>query len=140
MSPNHAAALLLALVFGTTPVEGLADTSPVLVIHGGAGTLSREEMTAEREEAFRSALRAALDAGFDVLDDGGTAMDAVIEAIALMENDPLFNAGRGAVFTHDGRNEMDAAVMDGATRDAGAVTGVRLVRNPVRLGRPNTST
>jgi beta-aspartyl-peptidase (threonine type) len=135
MSPNHAAALLLALVFGTTPFEGLADTSPVLVIHGGAGTLSREEMTAEREEAFRSALRAALDAGFDVLDDGGTAMDAVIEAIALMENDPLFNAGRGAVFTHDGRNEMDAAVMDGATRDAGAVTGVRLVRNPVRLAR-----
>ena len=146
MSPNHAAALLLALVFGTTPVEGLADTSPVLVIHGGAGTLSREEMTAEREEAFRSALRCSTAPGgcsavelrydeLDVLDDGGTAMDAVIEAIALMENDPLFNAGRGAVFTHDGRNEMDAAVMDGATRDAGAVTGVRLVRNPVRLAR-----
>jgi beta-aspartyl-peptidase (threonine type) len=135
MKPSHAAALALALVIGTTPAVGLADTIPVLVIHGGAGTLSREDMTAEREEAFRTALQAALDAGFEILDGGGAAMDAVIESIALMEDDPLFNAGRGAVFTHEGRNEMDAAVMDGATRDAGAVAGVRLVRNPVRLAR-----
>jgi beta-aspartyl-peptidase (threonine type) len=135
MKPSHAAALALALVIGTTPADGLADTIPVLVIHGGAGTLSREDMTAEREEAFRTALQAALDAGFEILDGGGAAMDAVIESIALMEDDPLFNAGRGAVFTHEGRNEMDAAVMDGATRDAGAVAGVRLVRNPVRLAR-----
>ncbi len=135
MNCKHAAALLLALISGAMPVASVADAGPVLVIHGGAGTLSREEMTDEREEAFRSALHAALDKGFDILDEGGPALDAVIEAIALMEDDPLFNAGRGAVFTHEGRNEMDAAVMDGATRDAGAVAGVRLVRNPIRLAR-----
>jgi beta-aspartyl-peptidase (threonine type) len=135
MKATLPAALVLAVVVGTTPGTGLAEGGPVLVIHGGAGTLSREEMTADREDAFRSALQAALDAGFRILDDDGTAMDAVVEAIALMEDDPLFNAGRGAVFTHEGRNEMDAAVMDGATRDAGAVAGVRLVRNPIRLAR-----
>lgn len=135
MNRTTAALFPLALVLAGSPTQAIADTDPVLVIHGGAGTLSREEMTPERDAEYRAALHAALDAGYRILDDGGSAMDAVVETIALMEDDPLFNAGRGAVFTHEGRNEMDAALMDGATRNAGAVAGVRLVRNPIRLAR-----
>lgn len=106
-----------------------------MVIHGGAGTIARESMTPEREAAFRGSLEAALRAGHEVLAGGGDALDAVVAAVRLMEDDSLFNAGRGAVFTHDGRNELDAAIMDGPTRRAGAVAGVTTVRNPIVLAR-----
>ncbi|RDC60531.1 Beta-aspartyl-peptidase [Alteripontixanthobacter maritimus] len=106
-----------------------------LAIHGGAGTIERANMTAEQDAAYRAALQAALDAGVAVLASGGSAMDAIEAVIVPMEDDPKFNAGRGAVFTWDGTNELDAAVMDGKTRAAGAVTGVKRIRNPIQLAR-----
>lgn len=106
-----------------------------LVIHGGAGVLERSRMTAEVEAATRAALSRALEAGAAVLRGGGTSLDAVEAAVKVLEDDPHFNAGRGAVFTYDGRNELDAAIMDGRTRAAGAVTGVTRTRHPVSLAR-----
>lgn len=106
-----------------------------LVIHGGAGTIVRDNMTDELEAAFHSAMEASLRAGYAVLDEGGSALDAVIAAVEVMEDDSLFNAGRGAVFTAEGTNELDAGIMDGATLNAGAVTGVREIRNPIQLAR-----
>jgi L-asparaginase / beta-aspartyl-peptidase len=111
------------------------ETGVRLVIHGGAGTIRREQMTPERDREYRAALTEALQAGHRVLQAGGSSMDAVIAAINLMEDSPLFNAGRGAVFTHDGRNELDASLMDGRTLGAGAVAGVTRVRNPIDLAR-----
>ena len=102
-----------------------------LAIHGGAGTPPPEDLTGEREAAYRAGLLAALEAGRAVLDQGAAALDAVLAAVASLEDCPLFNAGRGSTFTHDGRIEMDASVMDGATGQAGAVTGVTRIRNPV---------
>ncbi|MEZ5474818.1 MAG: isoaspartyl peptidase/L-asparaginase [Steroidobacteraceae bacterium] len=106
-----------------------------LAIHGGAGVLDRAEMSAEKVAAYRASLDAALRAGGAVLERGGSALDAVEAAIRLLEDDPLFNAGRGAVFTADGRNELDASIMDGATQRAGAVAGVTRTRHPVSLAR-----
>lgn len=106
-----------------------------LVIHGGAGTLGRAEMTPEKEAAYKNALDSALTVGETVLRDGGSALDAVEQTVAWLENCPLFNAGRGAVFTHEGRNELDASIMDGQTQKAGAVGGVTTVKNPIRLAR-----
>ncbi len=106
-----------------------------LAIHGGAGTIPRDEMTPELEAKYRAGLDAALDAGYAVLEKGGSSLDAVEAAVRVLEDDPLFNAGRGAVFTWDGRNELDASIMDGPTRKAGAVTGVQHVKNPVSLAR-----
>lgn len=109
------------------------DDSPIrLVIHGGAGAIQRSRLTAEREQAYRQALAQALTAGYAVLAAGGSSMDAVIAAIVVMEDSPLFNAGKGSVFNHDGRNELEASIMDGATRMAGAVAGVTTIRNPIR--------
>jgi beta-aspartyl-peptidase (threonine type) len=104
-----------------------------IAIHGGAGTIVKEDMTPELEEAYRNALKAAMDAGYAVLEIGGTAIHAVKAAVVIMEDNPLFNAGKGAVFTKKGLNEMDAAIMDGSTLDAGAIAGVRNIRNPVEL-------
>jgi len=109
--------------------------APVLLIHGGAGTLKAADMSEADRARYEAALHEALDAGWQVLADGGSALDAVTAAILPMEESPLFNAGRGAVFTADGRNELDASIMDGRTRAAGAVGGVRWVRNPVLLAR-----
>lgn len=106
-----------------------------MVIHGGAGTISRSAMTPEREMVYREALETALRAGHGVLASGGSAMDAAIAAIQVMENDSLFNAGRGAVMTNAGRHELDAAVVDGAARTAGSVAGVTTVKNPILLAR-----
>ena len=86
-----------------------------MVIHGGAGTIERSEMTPENEKAHRAGARAALKAGYDVLERGGSSLDAVEAAIRVLEDDPLFNAGKGAVFTHEGTNELDASIMDGRT-------------------------
>ncbi len=106
-----------------------------LVIHGGAGTITRENMTPEKEKAYQEALQQALQAGYAVLKKGGTSMDAVEAAIHIMEESPLFNAGKGAVFTNDGKNELDASVMDGKTLKAGAVAGVTVVKSPITLAR-----
>ncbi len=106
-----------------------------LVIHGGAGTIRRENMTPEREAAYIAALNEALDKGERMLQNGAGAMDAVEAVIVYLEDVPLFNAGKGAVFTNDGRNELDASFMDGATLEAGAVAGVTIVKNPIRLAR-----
>ncbi|GIX17022.1 MAG: isoaspartyl peptidase/L-asparaginase [Rhodothalassiaceae bacterium] len=106
-----------------------------IAIHGGAGTITRQSMTAERERAYRAKLAEALEAGRNVLAAGGSALDAVEAAIVVMEDSPLFNAGKGAVFTADGRNELDASIMDGRTLNAGAVAAVTHVKNPIRLAR-----
>jgi beta-aspartyl-peptidase (threonine type) len=106
-----------------------------LAIHGGAGTILKSAMTPELEAEYRGGLEAALTAGWAVLDRGGSALDAVEEAVGSLEDLPLFNAGRGSVFNHDGKNEMDAAIMDGSSLKAGAVAFVRNVKNPIKLAR-----
>ncbi|MGC1523384.1 MAG: isoaspartyl peptidase/L-asparaginase [Steroidobacteraceae bacterium] len=106
-----------------------------LAVHGGAGTLPRAEMSEEREQKYRAGLAAALEAGYAVLQRGGTSLDAVTRAVVALEDNPLFNAGLGSVFTFDGRNELDASIMDGSTLKAGAVCGVTHVRNPIELAR-----
>ena len=110
-------------------------TGYALAIHGGAGTLQRGDMDAEREALYRAGLARALTAGRDVLAQGGSALDAVTRAVCALEDDPLFNAGRGAVFTRDGTQEMDAAVMDGRDRRAGSIAGIFGPRNPVLAAR-----
>jgi L-asparaginase / beta-aspartyl-peptidase len=106
-----------------------------IVIHGGAGTLPRAEMSGDSERKYRAGLTEAIDAGYAVMQDGGTSLDAVTRAVMLLEDNPLFNAGRGSVFTLDGRNEMDASIMEGRTLKAGAVCGLTRIRNPVELAR-----
>ena len=106
-----------------------------LAIHGGAGPIPAQALTPARDKQFRAALRLALDAGYQVLESGGASLDAVTTAVRILENDPLFNAGRGAALTRDGAAELDAAVMEGRTQRAGAVASVRHVRNPVDLAR-----
>jgi L-asparaginase / beta-aspartyl-peptidase len=106
-----------------------------LAIHGGAGTLPRAESGGERELRYRAGLAAALDAGYAVLREFGTSLDAVTRAVMVLEDNPLFNAGLGSVFTLDGRNELDAAIMDGRTLNAGSVCGVTHIRNPIELAR-----
>jgi beta-aspartyl-peptidase (threonine type) len=104
-----------------------------IVIHGGAGTILKEHMTPDLEAAYLEGLKTGLEAGYAVLEQGGTATNAVKAALVVLEDNILFNAGRGSVFTKKGVQEMDAAIMDGATLDAGAVAGVRNVRNPIML-------
>ncbi|MBF9238010.1 isoaspartyl peptidase/L-asparaginase [Hymenobacter sp. BT683] len=106
-----------------------------LAIHGGAGTIARASLKPADEMRYRAALEAALATGYDLLRDGASALDCVEAAVRSLEDCPLFNAGRGAVFTHEGHHEMDAAIMAGHTRLAGAVAGVRQVQNPIRAAR-----
>jgi beta-aspartyl-peptidase (threonine type) len=106
-----------------------------IAIHGGAGVISRASMTPENERAYRADLGRALDAGYEVLEKGGSSLDAIVAAVKILEDSPYFNAGKGAVFSHAGINELDAAIMDGATQKAGAVAGVKHVRNPIELAR-----
>jgi beta-aspartyl-peptidase (threonine type) len=106
-----------------------------LVIHGGAGNITPDMMSEELEQQYSVALSLALDAGQDVLKAGGSALDAVVAAIVALENEPLFNAGKGSVFTKKGLNEMDASIMDGRDLAAGAVAGVRNIKNPIVLAR-----
>lgn len=128
---------LIALVL--VPTTALAqDAAPPppkwsLAIHGGAGTLDPKDMTPEKRAAYEAALQVALDAGAKVLAEGGSAMDAIKAAIMPMEDSPLFNAGKGAVFTWEGTNELDASIMDGRDRSAGAIAGVKTVKNPILL-------
>lgn len=124
---------------GTQPAENqkTATERPAyaIAIHGGAGTIRREEMSPEKEAAYRAALDSALVIGETVLKNGGSALDAVEQTVTWLENCPLFNAGRGAVFNHDGKNELDASIMDGVSQKAGAVGGVSTVKNPIQLAR-----
>ncbi|UOQ96111.1 isoaspartyl peptidase/L-asparaginase [Hymenobacter sp. 5317J-9] len=106
-----------------------------LALHGGAGTIARASLSPEAEREYRAALEAALNVGYSLLAQGGAAFDAVEATVRSLEDCPLFNAGRGAVFTHEGHHEMDAAIMQGHTRLAGAVAGVRQVQNPIRAAR-----
>ncbi|MBK9794659.1 MAG: isoaspartyl peptidase/L-asparaginase [Sphingobacteriales bacterium] len=106
-----------------------------IAIHGGAGTILRSEMSEEKEVAYKEALQEALDAGYTVLEKGGTALDAVEQAVISLENCPLFNAAKGAVFNALGGHEMDASIMEGKTKLAGAVCGVHNIKNPVALAR-----
>lgn len=106
-----------------------------LVIHGGAGNITPAMMTKEMEAEYDAGLKIALDAGYDILKNGGSSMDAIVAAIVELENNPIFNAGRGSVFTKKGLHEMDAMVMNGKDLAAGAVSGVRNIKNPIKLAR-----
>ena len=129
--------LLLSMVTGCeVQKRGVArkvlPAGPItLVIHGGAGTIRRENMTPEREKAYHEGLKEALNIGFEVLEKGGTSLEAVIATIKILEDNPLFNAGKGSVFTADGKNELDASIMDGSNLMAGAVAGVTTIKNPI---------
>lgn len=134
-SVAFAAVLFSSLGLSAAPV--VAEEAPrwSLAIHGGAGVIERDSLTPQQDAAYRAALQRALDAGSAVLRSGGAAMDAVQAAIQVMEDDPLFNAGRGAVFTAEGRNELDAAVMNGTDLTAGAVAGLTATRHPIAAAR-----
>ncbi len=127
--------LIIASAFFSWCAAQAADSPVAIVIHGGAGAMERGRYTPEEEVAFKAKLTEALDAGYATLDAGGTALDAVEASIVILEDSPFFNAGKGAVFTRDGANELDASIMDGATKNAGAVAGVKSVKNPIRLAR-----
>ncbi len=116
--------------FGQPPPQKVA-----IIIHGGAGTILRSTMTPEREQQYRDTLAFALMTGYDILRKHGSSLDAVEAAIRIMEDCPMFNAGKGAVFTHQGTNELDASIMDGKTLKAGAVAAVKHVKNPITLAR-----
>lgn len=106
-----------------------------IAIHGGAGTIEKAKFTAEKEAAYRAKLKEAVEAGYAVLDKGGSSLDAVTTAINVLENSPFFNASKGAVYTHDEGHEMDASIMYGKSRQAGAVAGVKHIENPINLAR-----
>lgn len=110
-------------------------SKPVIAIHGGAGAITRAALSAEKEQEYIQALSGIVAAGQQILAQGGNALDAVTEAVRLLEECPLFNAGKGSVFTHQGTHELDACVMDGRTCDAGAVAGVSRIRNPILAAR-----
>lgn len=115
--------------------ETVCETKLALALHGGAGTILRAELSAEREMAYRDGLQRALLCGWEVLTKGGAALDAVETTICVLEDNPLFNAGRGSVFTHDEQHEMDAAIMSGEDLRAGAVAAVEGIKNPISLAR-----
>ncbi len=127
-------ALLLAGLF-TLQAANAQQKKYVMVIHGGAGTITRAKMTPEREKAYIAALREALQTGYNSIQAGKSSLDAVEATIHVLENSPLFNAGKGAVFTNDGRNELDASIMEGKDLRAGSVAGVTTVKNPISAAR-----
>jgi L-asparaginase / beta-aspartyl-peptidase len=126
--------MVVALLALVAPVQA-QHSNVAIAIHGGAGTILPENMDAETEAEYRAALEEALRAGYDVLNQGGSSLDAVVAAVQIMEESPLFNAGRGAVFTADERHELDASIMEGRNRNAGAVAAVSHVRSPIQLAR-----
>ena len=126
---------LLCLLLAAGPLLAAEPHPLVIVIHGGAGVIEPSRMTPEHAASYRAGLAAALDAGYAVLERGGSSLDAVSAAVRTMEDDPQFNAGRGAVLNHDGIAELDAAIMDGNGPRAGAVAAVRHVKNPIELAR-----
>ena len=128
-------ALLLFILLIWAPLFAQTQKKYALVLHGGAGVMSKESMTPAIQKEYIAVLNRALQVGDSVLAVGGTGMDAVEKTIMVMEDSPLFNAGKGAVFTHEGTVELDASVMDGKTLGAGAVAGIKDIKNPIRLAR-----
>ena len=125
--------LLMVLSTGLS-VNAVADDKPFsIAIHGGAGTISKANLTEEQQQAYRAKLQEAVDAGYKILAKGGDSLDAVRASINILEDSPLFNAGLGAVYTFDGAHELDASIMDGKTMNAGAVAGVKHIKNPIDL-------
>lgn len=125
--------LILVIVFNSALAQ--TDRKPVLVIHGGAGTILKASMSAEKEKAYVQSLEFALKKGYEILQSGGSSLDAVETVVKMLEDNPLFNAGKGAVFTNEGKIELDAAIMNGKTMAAGSVAGVTSVRNPITAAR-----
>ena len=125
----------ISIIFFLFSCAEKAEQSYGLVIHGGAGTITRENMSTEKEAEYISKLTVALKTGYAILENGGSGLDAVEATIKVMEDSPLFNAGKGAVFTGAGTNELDASIMDGATLQGGAVAGVKTVKNPISAAR-----
>lgn len=132
-------AILLVAMIAASACASVENPMPkpqwTLLIHGGAGVMRRAEMSPEMDAAYRAGLNAALDAGTKVLAGGGTALDAVEAAVLVLEDNPNFNAGKGAVLTREGVAELDSSIMDGSNRKAGAVAQVRTVRNPIKMAR-----
>src|ERR1041385_7460778 len=126
--------LAILMLFLATAAIG-QERKIMFVMHGGAGTITRASMTPEKEKAYRETMEQALRTGHAILAKGGSSVDAVEAAIRILEDSPLFNAGKGAVFTHEGKNELDAAIMDGKTMKAGSVAGVTIVKNPITAAR-----
>jgi L-asparaginase / beta-aspartyl-peptidase len=131
--------IIFILIFMMSEITSYSDSNQErpfrLVIHGGAGVILKENLTTEQEQAYRDKLKEALLAGHQILKDGGKSLDAVEAVIKILEDSPLFNAGKGAVFTSAGTVELDAAIMDGATLNAGAVAGLKHIKNPINLAR-----
>lgn len=128
--------ILLATALLSLSVAASAADKPIgIVIHGGAGTISRTNMTEQQEQAYHVMLKHAVAQGYAVLERGGSSLDAVTAAVVVLEDSPLFNAGKGAVYTYDEKHELDASIMDGRDRNAGAVAGVTNVKNPILLAR-----
>ncbi|ABZ76410.1 peptidase T2 asparaginase 2 [Shewanella halifaxensis HAW-EB4] len=123
--------LILSTVMSASSMA--SDRPFSIAIHGGAGTISKANLTAEQQQAYRAKLQQAVDAGYDILAKGGDSLSAVRASINILENSPLFNAGIGAVYTYDGGHELDASIMDGKTMNAGAVAGVKHIKNPIDL-------
>jgi beta-aspartyl-peptidase (threonine type) len=135
MRKTNLLAILLLMLWSVNIVsaqqKNKQEPNFAIVIHGGAGTILKKNMTPEKEKAYHEKMQEALQAGYAVLKKGGTSVEAVEAAIRLMEDSPLFNAGKGAVFTNDKRNELDAAVMDGKNLMAGSIAGVNRIKNPI---------
>ena len=128
--------ILTCLLLSAFVNDVLAEKVPfAIAIHGGAGTIEKDRFTPEKEAAYRAKLKESVEAGYTVLEQGGTSLDALTTAINILENSPFFNAGKGAVYTHDETHEMDASIMDGKNRQAGAVAGVKHIENPINLAR-----
>ncbi|MFL6537339.1 MAG: isoaspartyl peptidase/L-asparaginase family protein [Chthoniobacterales bacterium] len=131
----------LFVAMNVTAQESTPSGSPnerpkfMFVMHGGAGAIAQENMPPELEKEYRAKMTEALEAGYRILNANGAGLDAIEAAIRILEDSPLFNAGKGAVFTHDGTNELDSSVMNGRTRAAGAVAGVKHIKNPISLAR-----
>lgn len=127
--------IITLLTYATTSFSQHDQRKIVLVIHGGAGTILKSQMTAEKEKEYKDALTAALNKGYAILKNGGSSLDAVEAAVKVLEDDPHFNAGKGAVFTNEGKNELDASIMDGKNQMSGAVAGVSTIKNPISAAR-----
>lgn len=127
--------LTVNTAYTQSAIKATKESKIALAIHGGAGTLTKKSITPEKEKAYKASLQTALTIGYNILIRGGSATDAVEAVIITLENDSLFNAGKGSVFTREGINELDASIMDGKTLDAGGVAGVRVVKNPITAAR-----
>ena len=126
---------LIACTEKNKPQSEVKESGVAIVIHGGAGTILKKNMSDEKERLYKEKLKEAISIGYQILKDGGSSLDAVEQTILILENSPLFNAGKGAVFTHDMKNELDASIMDGSNLNAGAVAGVTIIKNPIKAAR-----